>query len=54
MVIQSGGSLVEAARMPGIAELKTLKIQMVAEFMAKRTQERSKRSNFFSYGSTHP
>ena len=42
MMVEQRGSLIEAAGVPGIAEWESMKIQMMAEFVAQRAQERTK------------
>ena len=54
MMVQRGGSLVEPASVPGIVKLEFLEIEVMAEFMAKGAQKRTKGCDLLSYRRTHP
>jgi hypothetical protein len=41
MMVEQRGSMVEAAGMPGIVEGESMKVQMMAELVAQRAQERT-------------
>ncbi len=54
MMVKRGGSLIEPAGVPGIVKPELLKIEMVAKFVAKRTQERAEGGDLFSHCRPHP
>ena len=47
MMVENGSAFVESPRVPRIAELEQLVIEMVTKLMAQRTQECPKRCDFF-------
>ena len=47
MVIENGSAFVESPRVPRIAELEQVVIEMVTELVAQRAQECPKRCDFF-------
>jgi hypothetical protein len=53
-VVQGGGALVEATRVPGIGKPESLKVQVMAELMAKGAQERSERRDLLANRRSHP
>ena len=54
MVVERRGALVEAARMPGVPEPEPLVVEMVAELVAQRAQERPEGSDVLENGRPHP
>jgi hypothetical protein len=54
VVVEGGGALVEAAGVPGIAQLQALKIEMMAELVAEGAEEGAEAGDVFADGSTHP
>ena len=54
MMIENSGASIESASVPGIAKSEPLKVQMMAELMAQRAEERSERGDFFSNSRSHP
>jgi hypothetical protein len=54
MVIEHGRSLVEATSMPGILERELLKVEMMAELVAKGAQKCAKRCDLFAHRRSQP
>ncbi len=54
VVVERRRPFVEAACVPRIPKSETLEIQMMAELVAQRAQERSERGHFLAHGSPHP
>ena len=54
MMIENGGAFVESSRVPRIAELEQVVIEMVTDLVAQRTQKCPKRCDFFLPSSSHP
>jgi len=54
MVIKDGGALVETTRMPGIAIMESLEIEMMTELVAERAQEGPERRDFLPHCCFHP
>ena len=47
VMVENGGALVEASRMPRIAELEQVVVKVMTELVAQRTQKCPKRCDFF-------
>ena len=54
MMVEHGGTFVESSRVPRIAELEQVVIEMVTELVAQRAQECPKRCDFFLPRGPHP
>jgi len=54
MVVEHGCSFIETASVPRIGEAKLPIIEMVAEFVTKRTQKSSEGSDLFPHRCSHP
>ena len=54
VMVQDGGALIETACMPRVLELEEMKIEVVAEFVAERLEERAERGDVFAYCCPHP
>ena len=54
MVVKQGGSFIESARVWRSSETKLLAIEMVAELVAQRAQERAEGRNLFAHGGARP
>src|ERR1039458_5783278 len=54
MMVENGGAFVESSRVPRIAELEQVVIEMVTELVAQRAQKCAKRCDFFLSRSSHP
>jgi len=54
MMVENSGAPVEASRVPRIAELEQLVIEMVTELMAQRAQKRPERCDLFLPRRPHP
>ena len=54
MVVENGGAFVESSRVPRIAELEQVVIEMVTELVAQGAQKCPKRCDFFLSRSSHP
>src|SRR5579862_9747215 len=54
MVVKKRGALIKAARMRRLAKPESLAIEMVAELMAKRAQERPERRDLLPDGGPRP
>ena len=54
MMVEHGGARVEAARVPGILEFEPLVIEVMAELVAERAEERSEGGDLFADGRPHP
>src|ERR1035437_4384934 len=54
MVVENGGTFVESSRVPRIAELEQVVIEMVRELVAQCAQKCPKRCDFFLSRSSHP
>src|SRR5215469_9563727 len=54
MVVQHRGPLVEAARMPGIAESQPVEIEVMTELVAERAEESAERRYLFAYRGLSP
>jgi hypothetical protein len=53
-MVECSSSLIESASMPRVRESETLEIEMVAEFVAKCTQERAERCDLRAHRRPHP
>ena len=54
VVVESGSALVEAAGVPGIAELKAVKVEVMAELVAQSAEEGAIAGDVFADGGAHP
>jgi hypothetical protein len=54
IVVEHGGTLVEAPRVPGIAKWELMEVEMVAKLVTESAQERSERRDVLSNGGSHP
>ena len=54
MMVKNRGSFVETACVPRVGKVEFLEIEMMAEFMAQRTQERAEGRDLFPYRRSHP
>ncbi len=54
MMVQGRGALVKTASMPGVAKLEALKIEVVAEFVAKGTEECAEGGDVLADRGSHP
>jgi hypothetical protein len=54
MVIKRSGALIKPARVPGIGEPESLKVQVMAELMAECAEECAERCDFFAHRGSHP
>lgn len=54
MVVEQGGPLVKPPRMPGVPKSEAVEIEMVAELVAKRSQESSERGGLLAYRGFSP
>jgi len=54
MVVQHAGALVETTGVPGIGEPEPVEVQMVAELVAQRAQERPKGRDLLPHRCLHP
>ena len=54
MVVENGGAFVESSRVPRIAELEQVAVEMVTELVAQCAQKCPKRCDFFLPSSSHP
>lgn len=54
MVVERGGSLVEAAGVPRVGKAEFLEVEMVAEFVAEGAQECVEGRDVFANGGSHP
>jgi hypothetical protein len=54
MVIERSSALVKAARMPRLSPPETLAVEVMAELMAKGTEERAEGGDLFPDGGPHP
>ena len=54
MMVKNGGTFVESSRVPRIAELEQVVVEVVAELVAQRAQKCSIRCDFFLPRSSHP
>jgi hypothetical protein len=54
VVVEGSGTLKEPSCVPRVTELEQVKIQMMAEFVAERVQEGSKRRDFLADSRSHP
>src|SRR5436853_4865867 len=54
VVVEGGGALVEAAGVPGIAELEAVEVEMMAELVAEGAEEGAEAGDVFADGGTHP
>jgi hypothetical protein len=53
-VVQGGGALIKATRVPGIGEWESVKVEVMAELMAKGAQARSERRDLLADRRSHP
>jgi hypothetical protein len=53
-MVKSSGTLVKAACVPRIGKSESVKIEMVATFVAERVQESSERRDFLAHRRSHP
>ena len=54
MVVKQGGSFIKSARVRRSSETKLLAIEMMAELVAQRAQERAEGRNLFVHGGARP
>jgi len=54
VVVKHGSALIETARVIGIAEPKSLIVEVVAELVAQRAEKRAVRGHLLSNGRAHP
>ena len=54
MMVAHSGSLVEPARMPGIRKAELFVVEMMAEFVTERAQERAVRGDVLAHSRPHP
>jgi len=54
MVVKDGGTFVKSPRVRGPSEAELLAIQMMAELVAKRAQERAERGHLLAHSGTRP
>jgi hypothetical protein len=54
MMIEHCGSRVESASVPRVRKVELLVVEMVAEFVTKRAQECTERSDFLPHSRPHP
>ena len=54
MVVQDGDAFVKASGVPRVLKLEEMKIEVVAELVAERAQERPRRRDLLSYRYPHP
>ena len=54
MVVENGGAFVKSSRVPRIAELEQVVIEMVTELVAQRAQKCAIRCDFLLSRSSHP
>lgn len=54
MVVEDGGALVKAPRVPGVAIAEALVIEMMAKLVAQGAEKRSERCDLFAHRGLHP
>ena len=54
MVVERGSARIKAARVPRLFETEALAVEVMAELVAKRTEERTERSHLLPEGRAHP
>jgi hypothetical protein len=54
MMVENGSAFVESSRVPRIAELEQVVVEVVTELVAERTQKCPKRCDFLLSRSSHP
>src|ERR1035438_1186169 len=54
MMVENGGALVESSRVPRIAELEQVVVEVVTELVAQRAQKCAIRCDFLLSRSSHP
>src|ERR1035437_8925687 len=54
MMVENGGAFVESSRVPRIAELEQVVVEVVTELVAQRAQKCAIRCDFFLSRSSHP